>query len=40
MTLCRPIKCEMVLALQFLVSFVVSVINIAIHSLVTIGAVA
>jgi hypothetical protein len=39
MILCRPIKCEMVLALQFLVGFVVSVINIMIHVLVTIGAV-
>ena len=40
MILCRPIKRGMVLAIQFLVGFVVSVINIMIHSLVTLGAVA
>jgi len=40
MIICRPIKCGMVMALQFLIGFIVSVINIMIHALVTIGAVA
>src|SRR4029453_10361504 len=34
-----PIKYGMAMALQFLVGFVVSVINIMIHALVTVGAV-
>ena len=40
MALAGPIQQEKAMALQFLVGFVVSVINIMIHSLVTLGAVA
>ena len=39
MIICRPIKCGMVMALQFLIGFIVSVINIMIHALVTVAAI-
>jgi hypothetical protein len=39
MALAGPIQQEKAMALQFLVGFVVSVINIMIHALVTVGAV-
>ena len=39
MALAGPIQQEEAMALQFLVGFVVSAINIMIHALVTVGAV-
>jgi hypothetical protein len=39
MIVCHPIKRGIAMALQFLVGLVVSVINIMIHALVTVGAV-